>query len=546
MGEPQLDIRNLLGVLRRQMKLMLGTIAVVMALAVGFIMLVPPQYSATALVLVDPSQKNLLNPAGGGPVTLSESARVESEVPLVKSRATLLQVIAGENLLGEAALQRGRGFMAASAAEGGAPEEDLLLRLDRMVQVQRLDETFLISIMATTPEPGLSARIANALAGAYIRDQLGSKVNAAEASRDVLKARIEGASAAIVAAATPRQGEIAQAQYDMLLDRLGELETLSFVQVPDSRIAMRAAPPAEPSFPNPRLILVLAFSGSLALAVALALVYETYLGGFTSEAQMEAALRVPVAAAVPLLKRRADEELLSEADRVVTAPLSMFAEAIRKLRLAAEQAGSRARGGEPPRAMVVMVTSALPGEGKTTLALGLARVFAVSGKRALLIDCDLRNPRMHQHLGIEPSAGLREYLRAGEDAPALASILTQDALSGAAVAIGARPSHSATDALVVGETFGRLLDVAAQTFDVVILDTPPVAPAVDALYLARFVDVIVFTSRWSTTSQSEARKALTALDASKRPGAELVAVLQQVRLSRAEYREALSGYYREL
>ena len=702
-----LDVRNLFALLRRQARLITLVTVFTMGLALLAILVMQPMYTASALVLVDPSQKNLLDPGFLPAAGSSESARVDSEVALVKSRSNLLSVVRSESLTNDPLLGPKLGWQLellvilnirrASLPSGPEALRQVLSNLDRATSASRLGDTYLISVDATTGDPATSARVANALAEAYIRGQLEAKVNSTQGARDILKARVSGAAKAIADAerafdtfvsevvtegnnppltklrqqidATEAEGfrletavkaarlgldvqdwdavvqslqvdtlaqldaqrrdledklrgtaevpqtalplrqqladteanmetaaqsgladlrerlsastqktedlkqelrsmvlksnlpadtltriyelqqnsQIARAQYDTLLARLGDLETQTYLQIADSRIVSAAFEPSGPSYPNPRLILTLAAIAGLSLGIGLALIYENFLGGFTSEAQATAVLRLPFVSSIPFIRPKPGNARKSHADLITIAPLSTYSESVRRVRLSAELSAQRAAAlGKEQRGMVLMVTSASPAEGKTTLALALSRVFTVSGKRTLLIDCDLRNPRVHQHLGIDPSAGLMEYLQRDDNAPPISSILTQDGLGGPAVAIGARSSATPTDQLVAGETFGRLLAAAAKTFDVVVLDTSPVGPVVDALYLSRFADAVILTVKWGTTQQSEVRRAVAALNGGKRPEVEIIGVLQQARgLYTSKQKSAYDGYYHE-
>ncbi|WP_423068429.1 GumC family protein [Devosia sp. CN2-171] len=703
-GQP-IDLRGVFALLRRQLRLIVFVFLTIMGGALVATLVLKEEYTAYALVLVDPTQKNLLNPDTSSGGASSESTRVDSEVILVKSRDTLLSVVQSEQLIDnpefgpkldwQTELLAFLKIRPASLPTGEAALQIVLDNLDAATSVWRWDSTYLISIEATTGDPETSAKVANALANAYVRGQLESKVNAVEASRDMLRSRIAGASGAItaseqafdrfladtvdnsgnaalldlrrqhdqltadasqlqavadVAAASrgandwdavarslqseslskleaqrvaleerlnstaegsplaidlrgrlsaletdlstaadkgiadlrervassqqqaeslqqqlrtalvssnlpantltqiyelQRNTEIARSQYDNLVNRLSDLETQTFLQLPDSRIVTLASPPSYASFPNPRLILTLAGMAALLLGVGLAFVYENFLGGFTSEGQASAVLHLPFASSVPFQRQKLPDKSYSHADLVITAPLSAYSESIRRVRLSAELAAQRAmdaKGGEK-RGMIIMVTSANPNEGKTTLSLALSRVFTVSGKRTLLIDADLRNPRLHRHLGIEPSTGLLDYLRRGDNAPQISSILAEDKLGGVAVAIGARTSSSPTDQLVAGETFGRLLAAATRAFDIVILDTPPIGPVVDALYLSRFVDATVFVVKWAATRQSDARRAISALNTAKRPEVEVIGVLQQAQGDDRNVKQYGGGYY---
>ena len=120
-----------------------------------------------------------------------------------------------------------------------------------------------------------------------------------------------------------------------------------------------------------------------------------------------------------------------------------------------------------------------------------------------------------------------------------------DALHAARIVVGGRRSDLETDQLVTGVSFAHLLDEARRNFDIVILDTPPVGSVVDGLYLAQFVDVIVFVTRWANTPQKDAKNAVAALSEAKKPQTEILAVLNQQVISTSRYRSKYSGYYSE-
>src|SRR5690606_16241462 len=128
----------------------------------------------------------------------------------------------------------------------------------------------------------------------------------------------------------------------------------------------------------------------------------------------------------------------------------------------------------------------VPGEGKTTIALSLARAYAQAGKKTLIVDCDLRHPALHTHLGIAPEAGLFDYLAGRGEAGTLASTILRDNDTGLSVLVGSKRSDIPTDQLIAGNAFARLIGAAAENFEMVILDTPPVLPVVDGLYLSQY------------------------------------------------------------
>ena len=140
--------------------------------------------------------------------------------------------------------------------------------------------------------------------------------------------------------------------------------------------------------------------------------------------------------------------------------------------------------------------------------------------------------------------GLYEFLNT-EDGSSLgiSSIAASDSLTQATIILGARRSDLPTDQLLAGASFVKLIKAARATFDIVILDTPPIGPVIDGLYIAPFADVIIFCTKWASTSQIDAKKAISNLSAVKRPEAEIFCALNQQDESARAYRQKYGGYY---
>lgn len=309
------------------------------------------------------------------------------------------------------------------------------------------------------------------------------------------------------AAATNRR------HYQTLLARQAELDTQAALQVADSRLATLAAPPAAPSFPNVPLLLGLGLAAGLAIGIALAVLRERLSGGFVDETTMEDALGVPCLVSVPRRPPCRTGEAI--ADQIITEPLSAYSESLSRLRVAADQllrARLHAAGGS-----VIAVTSAAAGEGKTTLALALARSCATAGRSTLLIDCDLRKPSIQHYLRLDPLLGLIDFLAPDGRVNDLHHILTRDAETGAQIVLGSRPSGRPTDNLLTGETFAGLIAAARQRFDCIILDTPPAGPVVDAFELAAASDLALFVVKWAGPPQALVRSTLKSLRAAVGP-----------------------------
>lgn len=326
------------------------------------------------------------------------------------------------------------------------------------------------------------------------------------------------------------------AVYENLVTREKAVAAQQNLQVPDSRIVSDAIPPAAATYPRKAMIVLLAGLASLALALGLAFLRENYVGGFIDEEQTEAVLRIPALASVPQVAGAQDDAKAraAHAGEIVTHPLSPYSEAIRRARLGLEAEQPQGDSGEKAL-QVILVTSALPSEGKTQTAISLARSFALAGRRVLLIDADLRRPTIHRALGITPDLGLSDVLTMKFDLGSIRDVALQDPLSETLIIPGSPVRHSATSAMFESRRFDKLLTSVASQFDVVVLDSSPLLPVVDARLLVRFATAVVLVVRWAKTSQHDARAALNDLARHNQNGTLIAAILNRVERTSMSY-----------
>jgi len=213
--------------------------------------------------------------------------------------------------------------------------------------------------------------------------------------------------------------------------------------------------------------------------------------------------KLPCFALVPELSRR---ELRGAAidEFVARRPLTAFAEQIRAVR------AGLWLGVERPR--VVAITAARPAEGKSVLALSLARSASLSGEKVLLIDCDMRRPSLGSRLRADNSAGLADLLRGKAT---LQDVLHGDHLGGPAGGmhfVPAGQSRGDTFGLFMGPEMARLLSEARREYALIILDSPPVQAITEARVLAAIADATILCVRWRATPRDVVSHALELLE----------------------------------
>ena len=192
----------------------------------------------------------------------------------------------------------------------------------------------------------------------------------------------------------------------------------------------------------------------------------------------------------------------------------------------------------PPR--ILLLTSALPGEGKTTVALTLARLAAASGEKVIVIDADLRRPRVHGALDMENGKGLVELLAGHATFDQVVRNSDKDGKGFSFISAGHSTPH-ATE-LIRSQQMRRFIRALANNYSLVIIDSPPVLPVADAKVLATLVDKVVYIVHWHDTRREIVAQAVKQL---REVGANFAGVvLNQVDVRRhAEYSYSDSGYY---
>ncbi|MCI4679541.1 polysaccharide biosynthesis tyrosine autokinase [Rhodoblastus acidophilus] len=283
-----------------------------------------------------------------------------------------------------------------------------------------------------------------------------------------------------------------KAMYDDFLTRSRIAQEQSNFEQPEARVISPAVDPVVPSFPKKTSSEVLAMIVGALLGIGAGVARDMLEKGFLTPGEIEDKLGLPVLGAAPALKARErviGGKALEPAAYGVQKPSSRYAEALRAVRVGLRMVDLD----NPPK--VILVTSTIPREGKTTAALSLAFSAQRAGLKVALVDADLRHPVVTRFFQLADRPGLADFLlgKASEDE------IAHD-IDGVTV-IPAGTKTTASPDLLGSERMRRYLAGLRENFDCVFLDSAPVAPVIDAKVLAQLVEKIVYVVRWRTTQR---------------------------------------------
>ncbi|WP_283180224.1 GNVR domain-containing protein [Gemmobacter sp. 24YEA27] len=297
-----------------------------------------------------------------------------------------------------------------------------------------------------------------------------------------------------------REAEANRLLYDQFQTQLKETLAQQGIQRPDSRILSQAVMPSAPSAPRKSLILAMTLVLGTMIGTGIVLMREMMVNRIRTPQELEALTGRSVFAQVPKIDERSRKGVLGYLARN---PASAAAEAIRNLRVSILLSSSE----KAPQ--VIMITSSVPGEGKTTTTLALAQNMTMLGRKVLVIEGDVR---------LSP---LSEYFDGiGKGKPGVAEVIEGKIPLSEAVqpiaGVGDLLSESKTTInaadLFSSERFAGLIAQARGLYDLILIDTPPVLVVPDARIIAQQADVVIFAVHWDRTSTDQVRAAMHQLE----------------------------------
>jgi capsular exopolysaccharide synthesis family protein len=363
--------------------------------------------------------------------------------------------------------------------KGGPGASELL----EDVKVEAEPDANVLNITAATGSAHESARFANAFAEAYIAFRARSDLANIEASERSLRQQLEALPV----------GSVERTNLQQSLQRLGELRA---VVGGGASIIGRATPPTTPSGSSLSTTIVVGLLIGLALAFSFVFLAESFDRRIKTIEEFESEYRLPALAGVMQssfrAKRAAERGAMLEPYRILRGALD-FAAVARELD-------------------TLMVTSAIPGEGKTTVSIDLAHAVALSGRSVVLVEMDLRRPTFVEQFDLHTHDGLTTALTRGT--PLSELLVTPFAeLPNLTVLAAGRLPHNPSE-ILGSERVGEMLAWLRGANDMVILDAPPLNPVADAqvLLASQAVHASILVARINKTSREDVRRARAILD----------------------------------
>ncbi len=304
-----------------------------------------------------------------------------------------------------------------------------------------------------------------------------------------------------------RNAASARELYQGFLDRYKGSVARQGTETSGAKEVSRAAIPVAPISPNPLLFVAIALLAAAASSSAVVAGREFLESGLRTAEAVEQRLKVNALGSIPEIGslpevRKSDDRNPWPPQFLIDHPKSAFAEAFRALKTTIAMAPGR------HQTKIISVTSALPGEGKTSSAICLANAAARSGIRTLLVDCDSRRQASSRSLAKSISYGLTDVLN-GEST--LSQAIVHDEDSGVYF-LGQKPDEDTPFDLMGSEIMSDLLKQLRGQFQFVVLDTAPVLPVAESRMLAALADIVVFLVQWKKTPAKAAEIALHQLD----------------------------------
>ncbi|MDO8879947.1 MAG: polysaccharide biosynthesis tyrosine autokinase [Coriobacteriia bacterium] len=483
-----MELRDYLNVIRARKWVIVQAVVIVALAALVASLLQAPVYEGQAKVLI--SEK-------GSGVDIFGSIGLDISSQPERGLQTQVQLMQVRPLLENTIRTLGLGI---------TPEA-----LARRVTVSAVGQTNIVTITATDGDPARAAAIANTLAEEFVgwsRDYKRESINAAV---DEVSVRLDASRTEILELGRRIQDEgksdelaaelaIATGSYTTLAGKLEELRISAQLETGSGRMVSPAVEAASPVEPSPARNTALGLAVGLVFGLGMAFLYEYLDNTIKSSEEIEELVGAPVLGLIPAEKYEKDERRRAT---ILTHPGSSAAEAYRVLRNNLDFINFE------HNITTLLVTSAAPAEGKSTVAANLAAGLAQAGKKVVLLASDFRKPTTEQFFGVRNLVGLSDVLTGSHTLKAALQRPRED-MDLLVLTSGKMPPNPSE--LLGSEKMKQLLEELKGWADWVIVDTPPLLAVADGAAVARWCDGVILVTKGGGSTREAVKKAREMLD----------------------------------
>jgi polysaccharide biosynthesis transport protein len=457
-GRADETLAHALDMLRRRSLIIVGAVIACVVLALAQRALSSDVYEASAEVMF-------------GARSLSDAALEVDRGGIDPERVAATNVLIAES----------QEVAEAARRQVGGPSAQALLD---QVSVEAEESADVLSITAADEDPERAATLANAFAEQYIRFKAQRDLDSIAAAEADLRGQLE------------QLPDDARSERRALEDSLERLASLRAVASGDARRLGRASPPADPAGIGGAPLVVLAVTIGLALGLVAAFLAEAIDRRINTVEDFEHEYRLSALVGIPETAFRVEK---AELRGDLLEPYRILRSTLEFARVSHELG-------------VIVVTSAVPGEGKTTIAVDLAHAIALTSAPVVLVELDLRRPTLSRHLDIEPIHGVTSALLGSETAGELLQTPFEALPNFTVLPAGRLPPNPSE--LLGTDRAGDLLAGLAGEGTTVIVDAPPLLPVSDThvLFNLPVVGGVLIAARLGLTTRDEARRARAIID----------------------------------
>ncbi|KAF0207717.1 MAG: hypothetical protein FD171_1564 [Actinobacteria bacterium] len=478
-----MELRDYLSVIRARKWVIIQAVVIVTLTALAVSFLQAPSYEGTAKVLISGQDTGSAILGTAISALSSQPERgLQTQVQLMQLRPL------AENVIRTLGLKT---------------EPEALLG---QIQVTAVGQTDIVEVKVTAGDPRLASQIANAMAEEFVTWSKEYKRESIKAAADEVQSRLEQSKQEVLELGRKisAQGKsddlsaelaIVTGTYTTLAGKLEELRIQEQLETGSGRVVSPAAITEEPVAPNPKRNGALGLAVGLIFGLGMAFLYEYLDNTIKSSEEAETLFGAPVLGLIPAEKYDKDEKRRLT---LVTHAGTAAAEAYRVLRNSLDFINFE------HNIKTLLVTSAAPAEGKSTVSANLAAGLAQAGKKVVLVSCDFRRPTTQQFLKVSTMIGLSDVLTG---ANTLKSALQRSAEIPNLLVLTSGKLPPNPSELLGSEKMRALLKELEEWADWIIVDTPPLLAVADAAAVARWSDGVLMVTRGGESTRDAAKKA---------------------------------------